>query len=124
MFLQVNSADFAIAQFRFLKRLLLVHGRWNYRKTSKVLIYSFFKNAVLVMTVVVMGTWTLSSGPAFYEDNCFSMYNMVLTLPIIGVGLFDRDISARTAMRLPEMYVSGRLGLDFNVKRIVSWVFM
>jgi P-type E1-E2 ATPase len=32
----VNSSDFAIAQFRFLKRLLLVHGRYNYRRTSKV----------------------------------------------------------------------------------------
>lgn len=33
----VNSSDFAIAQFRFLERLLLVHGRWNYRRISKVL---------------------------------------------------------------------------------------
>lgn len=32
----VNSADFAIAQFRFLKRLLLIHGRWDYRRMSKV----------------------------------------------------------------------------------------
>ena len=32
----VNSSDFAIAQFRFLENLLLVHGRWNYRRISKV----------------------------------------------------------------------------------------
>jgi magnesium-transporting ATPase (P-type) len=32
----VNNSDIAIAQFRFLKRLLLVHGRWNYRRTAKV----------------------------------------------------------------------------------------
>lgn len=32
----VNSADFAIAQFRFLRRLLLIHGRWDYRRMSKV----------------------------------------------------------------------------------------
>ena len=25
-----NASDFAIAQFAFLKRLLLVHGHWNY----------------------------------------------------------------------------------------------
>jgi magnesium-transporting ATPase (P-type) len=25
-----NASDFAIAQFSFLKRLLLVHGHWNY----------------------------------------------------------------------------------------------
>lgn len=32
----VNSSDFAIAQFRFLERLLAIHGRWNYRRVSKV----------------------------------------------------------------------------------------
>jgi magnesium-transporting ATPase (P-type) len=32
----VNNSDYAIGQFRFLRDLLLVHGRWNYRRTSKV----------------------------------------------------------------------------------------
>jgi phospholipid-transporting ATPase len=27
----VNSSDFSVAQFRYLKRLLLVHGRTDYR---------------------------------------------------------------------------------------------
>merc|ERR1712176_1327589 len=27
----VNNSDFAIGQFSYLQRLLLVHGRWNYR---------------------------------------------------------------------------------------------
>ncbi len=28
------AADYAISQFRFLERLLLVHGRWCYRRIS------------------------------------------------------------------------------------------
>ena len=40
----VNSSDIAIAQFRFLQRLLLVHGSLNYRRMSTVILYSFFKN--------------------------------------------------------------------------------
>lgn len=30
----VMSSDFAIAQFHFLERLLLVHGHWCYRRIS------------------------------------------------------------------------------------------
>jgi phospholipid-transporting ATPase len=30
----VNSSDFAIARFRFLQNLLLVHGRWNYQRNA------------------------------------------------------------------------------------------
>ena len=48
----VNNSDFAIGQFRFMRRLLLVHGRWNYRRSAKVFLYSFFKNVVLVRCIV------------------------------------------------------------------------
>ena len=30
-----NTADFAIGQFKFLKRLMFVHGRWNYSDNQK-----------------------------------------------------------------------------------------
>jgi magnesium-transporting ATPase (P-type) len=33
----VMSADFAIAQFRYLGELLLVHGRWDYKRISLII---------------------------------------------------------------------------------------
>ena len=45
-----RSADYAIAQFRFLKKLLLVHGAWSYQRLSKLILYSFYKNICLYMT--------------------------------------------------------------------------
>lgn len=38
----VMASDFAIAQFRFLTDLLLVHGRWSYLRISKVNCFPFF----------------------------------------------------------------------------------
>lgn len=38
----VMASDFAIAQFRFLTDLLLVHGRWSYLRLCKVLSFPFF----------------------------------------------------------------------------------
>lgn len=38
-----NASDYSIAQFRFLKRLLLVHGHWSYTRMCKVVLYSFYK---------------------------------------------------------------------------------
>ena len=35
----VLAADFSVAQFRFLERLLLVHGRWSYFRLCKFLRY-------------------------------------------------------------------------------------
>jgi hypothetical protein len=33
-----RSADISISQFRFLKKLLLVHGAWSYRRLSKLIL--------------------------------------------------------------------------------------
>lgn len=45
-----RSADVAIGQFRYLRKLLLVHGAWSYQRICKVILYSFYKNIALYMT--------------------------------------------------------------------------
>jgi phospholipid-transporting ATPase len=45
-----RSADVSIAQFRYLRKLLLVHGAWSYQRISKVILYSFYKNVAMFMT--------------------------------------------------------------------------
>ena len=39
----VMSSDYAIGQFRFLTRLLLVHGRWSYRRLAETIANFFYK---------------------------------------------------------------------------------
>jgi len=39
----VMSSDFAIGQFRFLARLMLVHGRWCYRRMAETISNFFYK---------------------------------------------------------------------------------
>ena len=40
----VLASDYSFAQFRFLQRLLLVHGRWSYFRMCNFLCYFFYKN--------------------------------------------------------------------------------
>ena len=40
----VLASDYSFCQFRFLERLLLVHGRWSYLRMCKFLKYFFYKN--------------------------------------------------------------------------------
>jgi phospholipid-transporting ATPase len=46
-----NNADFAIGQFKFLRSLLLIHGRWNYIRQSRVFLYSMHKNMAITLTL-------------------------------------------------------------------------
>jgi phospholipid-transporting ATPase len=57
-----RSADVAIAQFRFLRKLLLVHGAWSYQRVTKTILFSFYKNIALYMTQFWVSTiWILNA---------------------------------------------------------------
>ena len=47
----VMASDFAISRFKYLERLLLVHGHWNYDRLARMVLYFFYKNAVSCPTV-------------------------------------------------------------------------
>ncbi len=40
----VNNSDYAVSQFRFLTRLLLLHGSLSAYRLSRLIKYSFYKN--------------------------------------------------------------------------------
>ena len=42
----VMASDFVIGRFKFLKRLLLLHGHWCYDRLARMIVYFFYKNAV------------------------------------------------------------------------------
>ncbi len=42
----VMASDFAISRFKYLERLVLVHGHWNYDRLARMVLYFFYKNAV------------------------------------------------------------------------------
>lgn len=44
----VMSSDFAISKFKYLERLLLVHGHWNLERLAKFAAIMFYKSLVCV----------------------------------------------------------------------------
>eukprot|EP01059_Diplonema_ambulator_P005982 TRINITY_DN1575_c0_g1_i1.p1 TRINITY_DN1575_c0_g1~~TRINITY_DN1575_c0_g1_i1.p1 ORF type:complete len:1309 (+),score=410.70 TRINITY_DN1575_c0_g1_i1:252-4178(+) len=126
-----NAADYAIGQFRYLQRLLLVHGRWNYRRNCKLILYSFYKNICLYLTQFWFCFYNSFTGQSLYDPWSLAGYNVIFTsLPIIGLAVFDRDIEPKRLVgdddsagieQFPELYDDGRKHKLFNTK--VFWVF-
>ncbi|CAN6288228.1 unnamed protein product [Urochloa humidicola] len=120
----VMASDFAIAQFRFLTDLLLVHGRWSYLRLCKVITYFFYKNLTFTLTQFWFTFQTGFSGQRFYDDWFQSLYNVIFTaLPVIIVGLFDKDVSASLSKRYPQLYKEGIRNSFFKWRVIAVWGF-
>lgn len=120
-----RSADYAIAQFRFLLKLLLVNGRYNYVRTSKFVLCTFYKELLFYLTQVIYQRYTLFSGSSLYESWSLSMFNTLFTsLPVVCVGMFDQDLSPSTLLAVPELYSKGRLYQSFNLRIFLSWMIL
>ena len=101
----VSSSDFALSQFRFLPRLLLVHGRLNHRRISILICYMFYKTAFVVWALFMYGMYSQFSGQVFILDWAFQLHNVVYTaLPILVFAVMDYDLSQETLARHPEVY--------------------
>ncbi|POW20980.1 hypothetical protein PSHT_02928 [Puccinia striiformis] len=93
------SADYALGQFRFLTKLLLVHGRWCYIRIADMHANFFFKNII----------WTL-------------VYFVFTSLPVGLMGAFEQDLSANASMAFPALYKRGIYGLQYT--RLKFWSYM
>lgn len=118
-----NSSDYSIAQFRFLRRLLFVHGRFNYRRISLVVCYIFYKNILLVMSQFWYSLVNGMSGQKFYNEWAVNLFNTLYTAaPIVVVGVNDMDVPAWISQRIPILYRSGILGHHFDRRIFWCWI--
>eukprot|EP00884_Botryococcus_braunii_P002411 jgi/Botrbrau1/12170/Bobra.0186s0078.1 len=102
----VNSSDFAISQFRFLVRLLLVHGCLDAYRLSRLIKYSFYKNVVFGFMLFYFQFYCGFSGQAMVDDITAAAFNVLFTsVPIMLFGIMDRPVKKLdTLMRYPQTY--------------------
>uniref|UniRef100_A0A3Q2QBE4 Phospholipid-transporting ATPase n=1 Tax=Fundulus heteroclitus TaxID=8078 RepID=A0A3Q2QBE4_FUNHE len=116
----VLSSDFSFAQFRYLQRLLLVHGRWSYLRMCKFLQYFFYKNFTFTFVHFWYAFFCGFSAQTVYDEWFITLYNLVYTsLPILSLSLFDQDVNDRWSFQYPQLYAPGQLNMYFSKKAFV-----
>ncbi|NXB39866.1 AT8B2 ATPase, partial [Eulacestoma nigropectus] len=111
----VLASDYSFSQFKFLQRLLLVHGRWSYLRMCKFLCYFFYKNFAFTMVHFWFGFFCGFSAQTVYDQYFITLYNIVYTsLPVLAMGVFDQDVPEQRSMEYPKLYEPGQLNLLFN----------
>ncbi|GLD91539.1 hypothetical protein PINS_up000072 [Pythium insidiosum] len=119
----VNSSDYAIARFRFLERLLLVHGRWNYRRMAQLVLYIFYKNILFTASQFWFTTMCAFSGQKFFLETGVQLYNICLTaIPVVALSVLDQDVSDKIALKFPKLYNTGPRDEDLNARIFATWV--
>ncbi|KAF9105373.1 hypothetical protein BGX27_009657 [Mortierella sp. AM989] len=119
----VMASDFAIAQFRFLSKLLLVHGRWSYIRISEMILTFFYKNVVWTLTIFWFQLFSSFTAFILFDYTFVVLYNLVFTsLPVMFMGAFDQDVDAKTSMQFPALYLRGIKQKQFT--RSKFWLYV
>ncbi|KAN0126049.1 P-type ATPase [Russula decolorans] len=117
------SADYAFGQFRFLTKLLIVHGRWSYYRIADMHSNFFYKNVIWTLAMFWFLIYNSFDATYLYEYSFIMLYNLLFTsLPVSALGAFDQDINAKAAMAFPQLYIQGIRGLGYT--RTKFWLYM
>ncbi|TXT09998.1 uncharacterized protein COLE_03932 [Cutaneotrichosporon oleaginosum] len=120
----VNSADYATGQFRFLKRLLLVHGHWSYYRNGTMIVNFFYKNIIGIGILFWYMFFCGWSTTFVYAYVYLLFWNVFWTLcPVIAIGVFERNAEDVDLMALPELYRYSREHRYYNWPRFLYYLF-
>uniref|UniRef100_A0A4W6DUM6 Phospholipid-transporting ATPase n=1 Tax=Lates calcarifer TaxID=8187 RepID=A0A4W6DUM6_LATCA len=119
----VMASDFALPRFRYLQKLLLVHGHWCYSRLANMILYFFYKNAMFVALIFWYQFYCGFSGSAMIDQWYLIFFNLMFSaFPQLITGTLDKDVSAETLQQLPHLYVNGQNSEEY--KPYMFWMNM
>ncbi|GCB68803.1 hypothetical protein scyTo_0008283 [Scyliorhinus torazame] len=120
----VLSSDYSLAQFRYLERLLLVHGRWSYLRICKFLRYFLYKTFAFSFVQIWFAFFSGFSGLSVFEKWCISFYKVAYSwLPVLLVGVLDQDVGDYLSIKHPKLYKIGQRNELFNYRIFLIILF-
>ncbi|KAL3954884.1 hypothetical protein ACCO45_010447 [Purpureocillium lilacinum] len=112
------SSDYAIAQFRFLQRLVLVHGRWSYRRLAESISNFFYKNMVWTFSIFWFEIFCDFDITYLFDYTYILMFNLFFTSVPVGImGVLDQDVSDKVSLAVPELYRRGIERLEWTQRK-------
>lgn len=101
----VSASDYAFGRFKFLRKIVLVHGHYFYIRVSNLVLYFFYKNLTFVLPQMMFGFLCSFSGQPIYPQLYIILFNLTMTsLPIFLFGIFEQPLSPKKLYDNPILY--------------------
>eukprot|EP00049_Salpingoeca_infusionum_P001356 m.47587 g.47587 ORF g.47587 m.47587 type:complete len:1130 (-) comp10986_c0_seq5:1786-5175(-) len=120
----VLASDYAISQFEYLERLLLVHGHWSYVRMSNFLAWFFYKNFAYGWVEFAFAHFCGYSALTMYDPVFVSTFNVIFTsIPVLLTGTLEQDVTASACVKYPTVYEAGPRNILFSYKKFYFTLF-
>lgn len=120
-----RASDYFFGEFKHIVPLLFYFGRESYRRNANVVLYTFYKNVLVVMPQFWFGFFNFFSGQTLYEAYMYQLYNVLFSLlPIVVYGVFDKTYPKAKLLFSPLLYKTGTDHFYFNYKKYAANVVL
>lgn len=116
-----RAADYSIGKFRFLRRLILVHGRYSYNRTAFLSQYSFYKSLLICFIQIFFSFISGLSGTSLFNSVSLMAYNVFYTSIPVLISTLDKDLSEGTVMQHPQILFYCQAGRLLNPSTFAGW---
>ncbi|CAJ1992611.1 phospholipid-transporting ATPase-like protein [Leishmania donovani] len=116
------ASDFAIGQFRFLSKLILVHGHTAYQRTAMIVQQSFWKTVLIAWVQVLFNVSTDFSGVSYWDSLSLTLYNAIPTVPVTFLCVMDMPLSHWLLCTTTRLYTMSQRGRYFNATTFYGYV--
>ncbi|XP_029542130.2 phospholipid-transporting ATPase IF-like isoform X2 [Oncorhynchus nerka] len=121
----VRNSDYAIARFRFLSKLLLVHGHFYYIRVATLVQYFFYKNVCFITPQFLYQFFCLFSQQTLYDSVYLTLYNICFTsLPILVYSLFEQQVHPHMLQSKPVLYRDISKNSLLSFKTFLYWTLL
>ncbi|XP_036075828.1 probable phospholipid-transporting ATPase IF isoform X3 [Rousettus aegyptiacus] len=120
-----RNSDYAIARFKFLSKLLFVHGHFYYIRIATLVQYFFYKNVCFITPQFLYQFYCLFSQQTLYDSVYLTLYNICFTsLPILIYSLLEQHVDPHVLQSKPTLYRDISKNRQLSIKTFLYWTIL
>mmetsp|Transcript_36023 Transcript_36023/g.113959 ORF Transcript_36023/g.113959 Transcript_36023/m.113959 type:complete len:407 (+) Transcript_36023:267-1487(+) len=116
-----RASDYSIGQFRFLRRLVLVHGRYSYIRTALIGQYCIYKSLVLAFVQLLFALDSGLSGASLLNSFSLMAYNVLYTGVPILFFVLNKDMEEDVVFTHPQLMRPVHQGRPIGRRVLMGW---
>ena len=117
------ASDFSINEFKYLRRLLLWHGRLSYKRSAVLSQFIIHRGLIISIIQVIFSIIFYFVAIPIYNGLLMLGYSTIYTnLPVFSL-VFDEDVNVSAVMKFPPLYKTLQKGRSLSTKTFLIWLW-
>lgn len=117
------AADFSITQFSHIYRLILLQGRYSYKRSATLSQFIIHRGLIISTMQAIFSSVFNFASVSLYPGFLMIGYTTIYTMfPVFSIVL-DKDVSPKLVMTYPELYKLMK-GRSLSMKTFFIWVLI